>query len=370
MPIDPRFGRAVKRIRESKGLTQEQVTERLRGVYKDVSSYARIEDGKRFPPRANALAILTRGLALSDPVEIDRLLALTGYEGQAGASPVTADGGRDTASPATNGGTFQGGSARADAQTGYRSKTQKRSFVWWLIGLSILGTVGLSLLTADAWFVSLSALSYAALYIVSVLLETAYLEPKPRQAQLAGYVFGLTSVSSALALVVGSALAGTFGLFLGLAICTAFAAGQWLISRRFLPSYRVVGTHTVQGAHLKNTEYFLFIVFVFWLPPFNCIAVLERAFRSGQFGIFRPILHDVFLMGRGFFCLNAGPLLGLFLLLIPISILMRSYILDRLKPGPHLNPYTITFYARAALYFGLCLFCIAWFADKIAQFSS
>ena len=357
MPIDPRFGRAVKRIRESKGLTQEQVTERLRGVYKDVSSYARIEDGKRFPSRSSALAILTRGLGLSDPVEIDRLLAVAGYEGQAGASPIAPDS------------EFQAGNAEADA-VGYRSKTQKRSFVWWLIGLSVLGTVGLSLLTADAWFVSLSALSYAALYIISVLLETAYLESKPWQAQLAGYVFGLTSISSALALVVGSALAGTFGLLLGLAICTAFAAGQWLISRHFLPGYPVVGTHTVQGAHLKNTEYFLLIVFVFWLPPFNCIAVLERASRTGQLGAFRPILYDALLTGRGIFCLNAGALLGMFLFLIAFSIAMRSHILDRLKPGPHLNHYTVTFYARAALYFGLCLLCIAWFADKIAQFSS
>jgi len=370
LPIDPRFGRAVKRIRESKGLTQEQVTERLRGVYNDVSSYARIEDGKRFPPRANALAILTRGLALSDPLEIDRLLALAGYEGQAGSSPVTADGGSESAPPATNVGASQAGSAGADAQTGYRSKAQKRSFVWWVIGPSILGTVGLSLLTADAWFVSLSALSYAALYVVSILLETTYLEQKPWLPQLSGYVFALMSISSALALVVDSALAGTFGLFLGLAICTAFAAGQWLISRPFLPSYPVVGTHTVQGAHLKNTEYFLLIVFVFWLPPFNCIAVLERASRTGQLGAFLPILHEVLLTGRGVICLNAGPLLGLFLFLIAFSIAMRSHILDRLKPGPHLNHYTVTFYVRAALYFGTCLLCIAWFAHKISQFSN
>lgn len=369
--IDPRFGRAIKRIRESKGWTQAQLIERIPETYTEVSSYARVENGRRKPSRRATLAILKEGLQLTDSDRIHRLLALAGYETPNEADVGTAsEAEKERPAVIPENVTAPNASVPAEDQShpaGVEGKLGRRL-------LTCAAVIATLVLAANAgveiWFSLASIVLYASLYGISILLETAYWENKPNVWPRGSLVFTFISFTSALALFLDHLSVRTgreYGLVLSLAVFSLAAIAQWFIARGVLPDDSVVGTHTGQAAHLKNTGYFLIVVFLFWPPVFHAVAVLRRAAAAGHLIAFRATLADWIMTSGGIFCLNVRSLIVLLLFLVAFSLTMRGHILDRLPSSPHLNRYTLLFYVRAAVFFVLCIVCIAWFHVALSR---
>src|ERR1700687_399523 len=75
------LGSAIKRLREAKGMTQEDVIDQIPDLYSE-RSLRRVENGQRKQPtRDRLLRLLAKGLLEHDATKIDAILKLAGYEG-------------------------------------------------------------------------------------------------------------------------------------------------------------------------------------------------------------------------------------------------------------------------------------------------
>jgi len=372
-PSDPvAFGKAIAQLRKNQGLKQKEVVARVSDCYSEESAYRRIESGRRFPSRDAAIAILVRGVRLTDLDRINSLLALAGYNG------LSADEASSLDLPEIEANLPTGGSQdRLGIWNRILARSESKPFGVALAFGSIILSVWIASRIGEWWFPLVSSMMYAALYVLSLFLESAYEFDRARvlPAALFAFCFMLSTSVTALAVDARCVASGkTYAMWLALTIFLATAMLQWLILRSTLPSYTIVKTsyqsHTAQSAHLKNTEYFLFIVILFWLPPFHCISVLRREAQAGNTGLVREFLGHWFLVGKGILCPNVGALCGILLVLIVAAMLMRGRLLDNLEPHPMKNLYVTLFYARAFVYFAMCVVCIGWYADSIGIMQS
>jgi hypothetical protein len=214
---------------------------------------------------------------------------------------------------------------------------------------------------------------YAGLYLVSLLLESAYEPQARRYSALAGiFCVMLVSSSGALAADAISINSGASdGLPMALSIFAAAAMLQAVVSRQTLPAYPVVKgryqMHTARSAHLKNTCYFMLIVFLFWVPPLHAVTILRKEVRLGHAAFVRETIPHWMLLGHGMISLNYGWLIGLLITVVAISLPMRTQLLDNLKPSPHQDSYLHLFYIRALLYFALSGTCVVWYASAVGS---
>jgi transcriptional regulator with XRE-family HTH domain len=74
------LAKTIREIRESKGLTQEQVSERIPTYYGDSRSIRRIETAEHRPDRNHLLALLMTGLGIRDVEEVNRILIQAGFD--------------------------------------------------------------------------------------------------------------------------------------------------------------------------------------------------------------------------------------------------------------------------------------------------
>jgi transcriptional regulator with XRE-family HTH domain len=355
------FGRAVARLRHQRGFTQQEVAARISTYYSDAGAYGRIERGERRADRHAAIAILVQGLLILDIAEINDLLKLAEYQAL-GAEDFERFG---LARPEVN--------LRPEPET---------AATWWrdwhtvriLSGSLVLSGLAALSIPQHALFALLTSFLYAALYAVSLYLESAF-EPKPATTRKAAVrTFGFVAVSSTVALATDRILINTgnpLALLSALVIFLCSAIVQFFIARHALPETAIVPatfqTRTAQSAHLKNTGYFLLIVVVFWLPPFHGVLTCAREIREGHADWVRQVLAQPLMLGRGVLTLSVPWLLGLLLITFLISLYMAYCLLDKLQPHPRLNSFTILFYLRALLYFVLCLSSIGWFAFSLGE---
>jgi transcriptional regulator with XRE-family HTH domain len=351
-------------VRESKGLTQKQVAERVSTFYSDDSAYRRIERGTRLPEREAAIAIVGQGLLVTDVQQINGLIALAGY------SPLSVQELQD----------IQRGQA---AVSGPAATVSKRDRFWTSIASSnrFPAAVGLSLSGAILICVLLNSrlpdpvvgfsacLLYAALYPVSILLESSHGQYGREVDAAAVGTFCLVLLTSAIALTLdyGLAQSGNIaGLALGLGLFVSAAVVQWLATRSALPDTAIVAasfqTRTAQAAHLKNTGYFVAVVVLFWLPPYHAIVVLRHQVQWGETEAVRNFQSRYFLASRGLLAPSPGVLWIALALLLLLSIPMGAKLLDRLTPHQRLNRYSILLYIRTFLYFLLSLTCLGWYS--------
>jgi transcriptional regulator with XRE-family HTH domain len=356
------FGQALAKLRLNRGYTQKQVAERIPTYYSDAGAYGRIERGDRNADRDTVIAILTRGLLILNIAEINGLLKLAEYQAL-GAEDME----RFGIAP-------QEPVDQPPPEGDLRSAGWDRRTSGILGGSLALSGLVVRLIPQHALFALLTSFVYAALYAVSLYLESAF-EPKPSQTRKAAVrTFGFVAVSSTLALAADRILIDAghpFALLFSLVIFLCAAIMQFFIARSALSEAAIVPatfqTRTAQSAHLKNTGYFLLIVVVFWLPPFHCVSTFAREIRAGQAGWVRQVLAQQLMLGRGVFALRVPWLLGLLLAILLISLYMAYCLLDKLQPHPRLNSFTLLFYLRAFLYFVLCLICIGWYANSLAE---
>lgn len=375
-PIDPRFGQAIKSIRDRCDWKQSEVADRISTYYSNERSYRRIENGERLPGREAALAILTNGLQLTSVPEINHLLSLAGYAGLTN-DEVAARGLQPSEQMfAEAGATEETEQTASEIKTADRTRLQLLgpavALIVVVVSALMLAWVGLDLAAPI-----LAGLLYAGLYVVSLLLETAYGKPPSLLLLTSSMAFGIVLISCDLALladVVSIENGSTYGLLFSVALILFGTVAQWFVVRRILPDIPVVATnfqsHTAQAAHLKNTGYFLLLILFFWAPPVDTVLHL----RSLAAGVNRPgaesFVGRPLFIGHGMFSLGLIPLLVILVLMLLISIPMGSRLTENVKPSPKRNRYLMLFYVRAFVYFGTAVLCLGWFAYSLGGFTN
>ena len=368
-PADPRaFGRAIADLRRSKGLRRKEVVARLIGLYSEESSYGRVEQGRRTPDRNDALAIIVRGLGITDIKTIDQLLALAGYEGctredaerfklEAPQSPPRVV-------------------VQLRAEAIIPRVLQARLAAAVVVILAVLTFLALLRVQEHIGFFLVTSLLYASLYVVSLILESTFIPDHSHLAPAATVLFSFMFATSIAALVTEQAMveaeyAAALSVSLGILLLAACA--QWKVTRPILPGFALAKARfqllSAQAAHLKNTGYFLLFVVLFWLPPAHAVLVLEREARAGRVQLVRELVSHQVMVGEGLVALNAAPLVGMWVLLVLVSLPMGAHLLDSMRPHPKLNAFYILFYLRAFLYFALSAICLGWYFNALGQFS-
>lgn len=356
------FGRALAKLRLARGYTQQQVSARIPTYYSDAGAYGRIERGERHPDRDAVIAILVRGLLILDASEINRMLLLAEFEPLSLVDVERFDLPKQPP--------LEPSSGRIQRFPDWRSV---------LVVLGSLAGAGLLalLIPGQAAFALLTSGLYAALYVVSLYLESAF-EPErfPRTTTAAVLTFGAILVTSMAALATDRILVdagSSLALPSALAIFLLAGVVQFLLVRRTLAATPTVPasfqTHTAQSAHLKNTAYFLLVVVLFWQPAFHCVLTFTREIRVGQADWVHQMLEHDLMIGRGIIALSVRWLLGLLLSTFLTSLYMGHVLLDRLQPHVRLNTFTILFYLRAFVFFLLCLIAIGWYAYSLSELS-
>jgi transcriptional regulator with XRE-family HTH domain len=350
MPDLESLGKRLRALRESRGITQDQVVERS-GVYSESSSLRKIERGEQRPKRAAIIALSAIGLEERDPNVIDELLASADYE--ALSDPEVARLGLTRPPP-----TPQDRSATDETVRAVRAPISEHQLHIWDMVIGVCATMSIWLAALQDWFVFVTCILYAGLFVVSVLLETAY-ESRGSETVRAAMTAGAMTLAGSLGgLWMDSrlVLAGRpEGLWLVLLLFVVSAAMQWALARPGLPAHATVRArfqpHTAQAAHLKNSLYFLFMVVAFWIPPRHCV---EASHHGGS----------AVMM----FCPRPVWLWGAFVLVVAASIPMGSRLLENLEPSPRQNLYVTLFYVRALLYGLLSVICLAWYSTEISLF--
>jgi transcriptional regulator with XRE-family HTH domain len=368
---DPRaFGRLIAKIREANGMTQPEVANRVPGHYGEASTYRRIELGSRKCSRDAAIAILRHGLQVSSLAVINSGLALLAYAPlnpeEIGALHLANSGNQAMTVPAEK---------IPDRQAGWlvRLSASRTATSAGLVTISLVLAVVAARRMPFAAAVFGSAIVYAALYAVSVLLETQHQADHRRRPTAAALAFALMLIASVAALALDGWLVRTgsgAGLWAAFAVCWTAAGAQWFMVRPALADRAVVPlrfqAHTAQAAHLKNTLYFLLLASVFWLPPLHAVAVLRRELQFGHTAfVQQAISHPALIMGRSIISLGPEALMAVLIAVLGAAAVMGSRLLDNLKPDPRQNGYCVLLYTRTALFFGLSFLCIGWYADKL-----
>jgi len=362
------LGKALADLRRAKGLHRKEVVERLSTYYSDVSSYGRVEQGSRFPERDTLLAIIVRGFEVKDLETINKVLLLGGYEGftQADAKRYTLD-------------------APPNSPAIPLSRPQVVRVSDWISSRTAIGTLATSL-AISCWIafqvenhggISLIiGLLYTELYVVSLLLESAFLPDRVDLWAAGSILFGFGLITSVVATGIDAAMVAArnpLALPASVGIVSAAAAIQWIVLKPVLPEFQLAQAKfrllSSQAAHLKNTGYFLFLAIVFWITPFHAILILERESRAGQVPFVQGVLSRQIMIGRGMVALNGATLLIVLAVVIVISIKMGSHLLDDMKPHPRLSYFTVLFYLRAFLYFLLASICVGWYVYSLGQWS-
>src|SRR5687768_7297038 len=73
------FGKALRELREGRGITQEEAVSRSE-TYSEASGLRKIERGAQKPKRHVIITLLMKGFEENDPAKIDELLVLAGYQ--------------------------------------------------------------------------------------------------------------------------------------------------------------------------------------------------------------------------------------------------------------------------------------------------
>jgi transcriptional regulator with XRE-family HTH domain len=358
------FGAAIADIRQSKGLTQKQVADRIPTFYSDDRAYRRIERAERVPDRDAAIAILTVGLAVDDIDRVNTVLALLGYSGLTPAE----------AGPVATRITQNVSAVRVSTDPvvlDARSVVPRTCIAALVLG-GLVSSALLSAVSGHAGFVITATTLYGALFAVSVFLESSLDARSAAVWPVAAAVFALMAASSAAACAADAWLVGTvspWALPFSLGIFLSTAAAQWVIARTVLSEEPVAPlqfqAHTAQVAHLKNTCYYLVVVVLFWLPSLHCVAVLGRAIRSGHLATVEALVQRRLLLGRDLVAFSPEALWYAFGLLGLLALPMATRLLENLKAHPGLNIYTALLYLRSILYLLLIVVCVTWYSAEI-----
>lgn len=381
MPSEPSsLGEALKALREAKGLGQSEVVDRIPFHYSNDRAYRRIESGERHPSRQSLVDILARGLSETDAGRIDHFLSLGRYQRLTDQEVATLGLTRTEEQPPQHPLVSVDGSP-GPTQSAPVPATSPYSRLL-LSGITII-SVALTAVLADQfstlqwWFVLATSTLYASLYPVSIVLETVYGAPSDRVLRFAALDFSAMLLASVLALWIDDhyAQAGNpKGFWIALLIFFVSATVQWVLVCKVLPAESSVTTTfqslTAQSAHFKNTLYFLSCPALFWLPAVHSALSLNNSLDQKRIAEVDRMLHRGSSFAGGIWQPQPTLLWILLVVVIGLTIPMGARLLDNLLPHPKRNSYLNLFYARALLYFTLCVVCLTWYSASLDSFES
>ena len=346
-----RFGQTLRELRERRGLTQDDVVERSR-AYRDARSVRKIESGEQRPKREIIISLLTKGLDEQNCSTIDNLLRFAGYDPLRDSEITRLD-----LRPLSQEPQVPPPQPSVD-EAEPTPEVERRSLIWKVAALlCVLATIGMSVILGDV-FLIVSAIMYAALYPISILLESAHDFKGDETVAAALLSFAIIWLSSAAALWAETSILRAAGLWIGIAIFVTSAILQWVLVRPALPALATVPTSfqsmTGRAAHLKNTGYYLIFVFSFWVLPVRCVAI-QTAIR-----------HKLITNGHGILCpppLWLWMLLGLYLVLF---LPMGHTLLGSMRAGPHFDRYLTLILSRAIVGLLLSVICLIWYSIRLS----
>jgi transcriptional regulator with XRE-family HTH domain len=325
-----RLGQRFRELRTGRGITQDEVTKRC-AAYGDVRSLRRLENGELRPRRKSVVELLSEAIGEQNPAVFDELLTLAGYQGLNGKERKAL------------------GLSASLPEPVKPPQVVSREFRWLWRSLIFLGLVASVFsgrhLSGFDWMCSVL---YSILYFVSVVLEAAhdYRDGETLEAASAAACVVLPVSLGALSLDSREVSAEPERLLYALFLFVFAAAAQWFAVRKALSSVTIVKTsfqaQTAQASHLKNTAYFLLLVFVFWLPPRHCIQAIRQGVAPG------------FSLSPLWLAIALGALM---LATVP----MGSRLLENLEPTPRHNLYVSLFWARALVFFLLSATLVIWY---------
>jgi DNA-binding winged helix-turn-helix (wHTH) protein len=238
--------------------------------------------------------------------------------------------------------------------------------------------VGVSTVLVEAfaghlWHVLAASSLYAGLYVVTLLIETAYQFDKLGRTalKLSPFIFVWVLGTSLGGLWLGGELAvrekGYLGLvvsvstFIGAAAITCAAVGLFLPASPITES--LTQAQTAQSAYLKDIYYSLILAVLFVIPPFCFVVGMQRELQAGRHATALELLSGSKLAVAPSGTVYLRPwMLGVALMVMAsLSVYLTANLLDHITPSPHMNLFTNLIYLRLILYYGLGVECLAWY---------
>jgi len=228
------------------------------------------------------------------------------------------------------------------------------------------------------WHALIASTIYASLYTVALPLEVAYRFDQfgawsLRVAPLV-FVWILATTLVAIAANWKAVLTGRqTGLLRSVSIATLGAAALYLSLKPFLPAYPITEasfqTYTVQSAYLKSVYYFLPFAAVFLFLPFSFVLAMQRELEAGRHRLALDVLTSAksSVPPRGTIQPRFWALVALMTIVVVVSIIMATHLLDNLKPGPYMNLFVHLLQVRWCLYLALGLECLAWYYMSLTE---
>lgn len=348
-----RFGQELRELRESLGLSQDQVVERS-DTYAQARGLRKIESGTIQPPREKVIRLVTAGMKVNRTSVVNRLLDLAGYGPLLDSEILAADLQVDeipiprvgvSTAPAV-----QDIAIQSDEQKPPNGpQVGKFTGRLWPASIAVALPMAVILMfVIRSTFIAITSALYAGMYAVSVLLESTY-EYRGRETVLAALSsLAITWPAALAALWLDQFLAGQAGLWWALAVLLIAATVQWVTVAPSLAPYRIVPldyhAHTARAAHLKNSVYFALLFGIpFWILPAHCSGNPDRPSTL---------------------CPPPYALWILMLVYVAFALIMGRDLLPHLIRHDFNDRYELLVYARAALFFILCLISTMWYASS------
>jgi DNA-binding winged helix-turn-helix (wHTH) protein len=221
-------------------------------------------------------------------------------------------------------------------------------------------------------YVLVASAIYGAYFGVALLVEIAYqIDRYGRSGVLIALVIScFVFLSSVFGLSIG-AIRTTSGKRGGLALsASVFLLAAAIVlagASRFLPAEPITQanfqTFTAQAAYVKDFCYIVPLGLIFLVAPFHFVIAMECQLRGTD-----PVLAVNLLTGakpsaspKGTVFLRTWFLMLLLTGMLVYSLIARAHLFDNLKADPNMGLFQTLIHVRMILYFGLAIFCLAWY---------
>ena len=343
-----KFGQSFRELRMKRGLTQGQIIQSSE-AYADERSLRKVEDGASQPRRHTVIRLVVKGLGERDGSVVNQFLDLAGYEGLSERERVT----HDIMEPPPPARELSVKPAIRPPHDAVAVSTVSTHY--WKAAIVVFVSAGIvsSILLHGEFLIITSAL-YASLYAISVVLESTYDYRGVVTVMAAALSSSIVWVTSLAAVWCETTRPGLTGLWIALSFFLMGAMAQWLAVRPALSSHPIVPARfqpmTGGTAHLKNTGYYLILVFSFWAVPVHCVAT-HGASGTPRQPILCPSPTFLWLLLVGYF---------------GASLYMAHFLLSRLRFGHGFDQYLTFFFLRAIIGFFLSVICLLWYSSALA----
>ncbi len=266
-----------------------------------------------------------------------------------------------------------------------RNLRSDRSLLTTLNKASAIGILGLSqrldrLFGSHFWHVVITCILYAALYAVSLTIETAYdFAHFGTTAVLLAVlvVFPVVCASSLLVFWIDwkrTAGGDAFGLAVSIAIISLTATAILGGLTWFLPDYPITrmvpSAYPARMAYLKDISYYVPFMLVFVTVPFHFVISAQRELQRGNHrSIFSLLAEEKSSVSpRGALFLKVRQL-GLLLAMVALlSIYLTTNLFDHLIHDIHTSRFMLLIQIRNFLYFSLGVEALVWYSRSLDTF--